>query len=194
VGSAIWPGANGGLGHGGLSANFFMYFGVTYLYSLQSLAHILSIFWMRTLHWFLSSSGGVQYPAYISSGISNAVLTSALFPPFCGFLPSAVFFSWGIWKIGFSEEVCNFSSRNAANELSWCEPSDLAADMSTCEHSIVARNLERSYAFSEGFIKEQVWGIWPDESWRISLSVLCLRFQRCIDKKIHTFEESWRKT
>ena len=25
--------------------------------------------------------------------------------------------------------------------------------MSTCEQSIVARNLERSYAFSEGFVK-----------------------------------------
>ena len=30
-------------------------------------------------------------------------------------------------------------------------PSDSAADMCTCEQSIVARNLERSYAFSEGF-------------------------------------------
>ena len=42
--------------------------------------------------------------------------------------------------------------------------------------------------------KEQVWGIWPDESWGISLSVLWLRFQSCIDCKIHTIEESWRKT
>ena len=44
VGSATWPGANGALGHGGLRANFFMYFGVTYLYSLHSLAHLRSIF------------------------------------------------------------------------------------------------------------------------------------------------------
>ena len=49
VGSASWPGANGGLGHGGLSVNFFMYLGVTYLYSLHSLAHLLSILCMRTL-------------------------------------------------------------------------------------------------------------------------------------------------
>ena len=33
------------------------------------------------------------------------------------------------------------------------EPSDSAVDMSTYEQSIVARNLERSYAFSEGFSK-----------------------------------------
>ena len=43
VGSASWPGANGGLEHGGVTANFFMYFGVTYLYSLHSFAHLLSI-------------------------------------------------------------------------------------------------------------------------------------------------------
>ena len=49
VGSASRPGANGALGHGGLSANFFTYFGVTYLYSLHSLAHLLSILCMRTL-------------------------------------------------------------------------------------------------------------------------------------------------
>src|SRR3990170_8756131 len=49
VGSASWPGANGGLGHGGLRANFFIYLGVTYLYSLHSRAHLLSILCMRTL-------------------------------------------------------------------------------------------------------------------------------------------------
>ena len=43
VGFASWPGANGGLEHGGVTANFFMYFGVTYLYSLHSFAHLLSI-------------------------------------------------------------------------------------------------------------------------------------------------------
>ena len=43
VGSATWPGANGALGHGGFKANFFMYFGVTYRYSLHSLAHLRSI-------------------------------------------------------------------------------------------------------------------------------------------------------
>ena len=131
----------------------------------------------------------------MSSGISKAVMTSCFFPPFYGSLPSAIFFRWGIWTIEFSEEVCNFSSRNAANELSWWEPSDSAADMSTYEQSIVARNLERSYAFSEGFSKkEQVWGIWPDESWRISLSVLCLRFQSCIDRRstqLRNLEEKW---
>ena len=93
VGSATWPGANGALGHGGLSGDFFIYFGVTYLYSLHSLAHLLSILCLRTLRSFLVSSVGVQYPAYMSSGISNVAFTSGLFPPFCGLLLSAIFFS-----------------------------------------------------------------------------------------------------
>ena len=55
VGSTILPGAKGGLGKGGFRANFFMYFGVTYLYSLHSRAHLRSIFRMRTLHSFFVS-------------------------------------------------------------------------------------------------------------------------------------------
>ena len=44
------------------------------------------------------------------------------------------------------------------------------------------------------FQKEQVWGIWPDESWRISLSVLCLSFQSFIDRRstqLRNLEEKW---
>ena len=66
--------------------------------------------------------------------------------------------------------------------------------MSTCEQSIVARNLERSYAFSEDFQKRIGLRNLTDESSRISLSVLYLRFQSCIDLKIHTIEESLRKS
>ena len=129
----------------------------------------------------------------MSSGISKAVLISGLFPHFCGFFPSAIFFSWGIWTNEFSEEVCSFSSRNAANELSWWEPSDSAADMSTCEQSTGARNSERSYAFWEGFSKRTS----LRNLTRWVLKIFTKRSLSLVPElyrsKIHTIEESWRK-
>ena len=54
--------------------------------------------------------------------------------------------------------------------------------MSTCEQSIVARNLERSYAFSEGFVKRTSLRNLTRRVLKNFTKRSCLRFQSCIDR------------